>query len=305
LYHLGHELKISRKFLVQAITNCIKGHNDDITFSSLLKFLTLWPFYLCYQKIYLEPYMRSLIQFVKKGQDFYRVKISSFNNIIFLPPDDNFLFQFYNEMLALLDKKSDHYYEKCITPVNYNDVVVDCGAGEGLFSLSILHRCRKIFAIEPHPILAECLRRTFSNNSSVAVLEVGLSDKIGKSRFICQGAASRISDDQGDVMISLSTIDDLFFNRGIQIDFLKADLEGHEINMLKGAKNTICAYRPKIAVTTYHYPHDARKIKEFLMGLDIGYKIKTYGLVVEDVDGNTHNENWPVMLHAWVNKNCN
>lgn len=37
-------------------------------------------------------------------------------------------------------------------------------------------------------------------------------------------------------MVIVSTVDKLFFEKGKRVSYLKADLEGHELEMLEGAK---------------------------------------------------------------------
>ncbi len=60
--------------------------------------------------------------------------------------------------------------------------------------------------------------------------------------------------------------------KGERVTFLKADVEGMEMALLKGARTTIQRDRPKIAVCVYHYPADIPEITQYLAELVPDYK---------------------------------
>lgn len=65
-----------------------------------------------------------------------------------------------------------------------------------------------------------------------------------------------------------------------EISFLKCDLEGSEMNVLKGAKNHIKKDHPKLAVAISNNNHDIYRIMEYIYDLDESYKfyIRYYGI---------------------------
>jgi hypothetical protein len=93
------------------------------------------------------------------------------------------------------------------------------------------------------------------------------------------------------ITIKMDTVDNLFFEKRIKIDYIKADLEGYEVEVLRGASKTIKSSNPKIAITTYHRNEHAYEISRFLKSINPKYKIKLKGL---NACGSY------VMLHAWV-----
>ncbi|QMU28954.1 FkbM family methyltransferase [Adhaeribacter radiodurans] len=218
----------------------------------------------------------------------YKVDIKNIGILYY--PDNMPIKSLYQVITESTDKEQWHYYEIPETQVAQNDVVVDCGAAEGLFSLIVAKRCAKVYAIEPLPSFNQSLKLTFAKFQNVELIACALSNKSGNAFMNDHDISSAISD-TGNVPIKIETIDNLFFNKGIEINYLKADLEGYEMDMLKGATKTIKRSRPKVAITTYHKAEHAHQIREFLLGIHPDYKIKFKG--IEERAGA------PVMLHAW------
>jgi hypothetical protein len=119
-----------------------------------------------------------------------------------------------------------------------------------------------------------------------------LSDKPGTGNITQDDISSALMQNPASgTRVRVDTIDNLFHARGIRLDYIKADLEGYEYQMLKGAVKTIRACSPKIAVTTYHRQEHAKQIAVLLKDIHPDYQIKVKG--VEERAGA------PVMLHAW------
>jgi hypothetical protein len=57
--------------------------------------------------------------------------------------------------------------------------------------------------------------------------------------------------------IKITTLDSFVESNGLaRIDFIKADIEGAERDMLKGATRVLHDFAPKLAICTYHLPDD-------------------------------------------------
>jgi hypothetical protein len=70
------------------------------------------------------------------------------------------------------------------------------------------------------------------------------------------------------------SIDDLVVQRGLEkIDFVKLDIEGAEMNALKGASKTIKKFRPKLAIALYHSVEDFERIPILLRELVPEYEL--------------------------------
>jgi len=74
--------------------------------------------------------------------------------------------------------------------------------------------------------------------------------------------------------VPLRSVDELVAGNEIQrIDFLKLDVEGSELDSLRGAARSIAGLRPKLAVSIYHRPEDLFEIIEFIVGTFPFYKL--------------------------------
>lgn len=65
------------------------------------------------------------------------------------------------------------------------------------------------------------------------------------------GPSSYITDN-GEEKIKIITINDFVFNNDINVGLIKLDIEGFELDALKGAEKTIKKYRPVLSIAIYH-----------------------------------------------------
>ncbi|WP_233709106.1 FkbM family methyltransferase, partial [Helicobacter muridarum] len=55
--------------------------------------------------------------------------------------------------------------------------------------------------------------------------------------------------------------------------FIKMDIEGEEMNALKGMIDIITAYQPILAISVYHAPTDVYTIPKYIASLNKHYKV--------------------------------
>ncbi|OQY48104.1 MAG: hypothetical protein B6247_25605 [Candidatus Parabeggiatoa sp. nov. 2] len=67
----------------------------------------------------------------------------------------------------------------------------------------------------------------------------------------------------GEINIDVSSIDNL----GVETTFIKMDIEGAELEALKGASETIRKYKPKLAIALYHNPQHLTEIPILIKSL--------------------------------------
>lgn len=141
---------------------------------------------------------------------------------------------------------------------SYN--IIDIGAQSGLYSLFAKFLTKSNFyAFEPYPLtynlLVDNLR--LNNIQNVETFNIGISNtKEKKILNICDhnNGFNTLGDNvlRFDVFdkieVNTDTIDNLFYDKNIRVDYIKIDTEGWEYFVLKGAEKTIKKDRPIIQI---------------------------------------------------------
>jgi FkbM family methyltransferase len=190
-----------------------------------------------------------------------------------------------------------HFYEIPETCVLKDEIIVDCGSAEGFFAFKYENIARKIYAVELSPIFVNSLEKLFAGKRDVVeVIPVAVGDENGEMYLEPSNIASQIKSEVEDSMnyvrVPICKIDTLFFEQDRPFTYLKADLEGYEEKMILGALQSIKAYKPKIAITTYHIGQDYKSIVDTIKSIVPEYNFK--------IKGYEYYEGKPVMLHMWI-----
>jgi FkbM family methyltransferase len=164
------------------------------------------------------------------------------------------------------------------TRVRDSSVVYDIGAHVGFYTLlasELVGAIGKVIAFEPLPRNIYYLKKHLSVNhcDNVTVIEAAVSDKSKVSLFndSLGSYQSHLSDD-GNLIVNVVSIDNLV-ERGETLppDYIKIDVEGSELLVLKGAKATLDNYNTEIYLST-HSPELHMACCEYLLSLN--YKLK-------------------------------
>jgi hypothetical protein len=75
----------------------------------------------------------------------------------------------------------------------------------------------------------------------------------------------------GDTRIQCVKLDECLI--GQRVDYIKLDVEGHDLAALEGARDLIDRYRPVLAIAGYHRWDDIWRIPEFLKRYAPDYRI--------------------------------
>lgn len=228
------------------------------------------------------------IEKVDERGDYRAITFKGFDSPFYYPKNCSWI-DLCSTIDESFDPKNWHNYITQQTPIGDHDVVVDCGAAEGLFTFICSQKAAKVFVFEPHPKFVATLTENFSSCSRVAVYPHGVGHKEQTARITDNEIFSAISA-EGPIQIEVKTLDGTLLSSGEPVTFLKADVEGFEFQVLLGAEELIAKYRPKISVTVYHQTNNVCQIEAFLKQLQPGYRFATKGI---------SEHGGPVMLHAW------
>lgn len=174
----------------------------------------------------------------------------------------------------------------------FDEIFVDAGAFVGdtveRFIWENLGTFKQLYAFEPgmkqYVALQKRMDRLIEewaiDASSVHLEKAGLASEPG--RMACtfvndfplrHGLSQDTSDTLDEVTSSnVYALDD--YLAGKPVTFIKADVEGMEMALLKGAQKTIQQFKPKMALCAYHYPSDLYEIAEYVRSLVPEYQFK-------------------------------
>lgn len=169
--------------------------------------------------------------------------------------------------------------------VQKGDVVIDCGAYLGQFTLDALGAgAARVILMEPGTRPAACLRRTFSRevaSGQITILEGGVWGAEGRLEFLNNGSATGSFVQAGvpytgagaaKISVPVTTIDALVAHLKLdRIDFIKMDIEGAEQQALRGARRTLARFKPRLAIAGYHKPDDPQEIPRVVREGNPGY----------------------------------
>lgn len=155
-------------------------------------------------------------------------------------------------------------------------VSLDVGANVGLFTYYLARYSRHVHAFEPNPLACDVLQSVADRN--VTVHRTALTDRAGEVELYVprnrKGWSSNGGSlqqmrwgDFGRVRVPGRRIDDLGLS---DIGFIKIDVEGHELAVLRGAQETLRRDRPNLFVENEHSHAggDAAAVFDLLKELD-------------------------------------
>jgi len=168
-------------------------------------------------------------------------------------------------------------YDSIVEP-KLGDIVFDIGAYVGdtaLWFSKAVGPQGKVYAFEPEPFNFEKLKVNLEQNrvTNVIPMQLAVSDKEGEMRVAGGGSSSIMTQAGSGTSVKVTTIDEFVqANKLPQVDFIKMDVEGHELNVLKGAAETIKTFEPSLALSAYHRGDDLVVLPKLLLALNPEYK---------------------------------
>ncbi|MBX3044279.1 MAG: FkbM family methyltransferase [Candidatus Kapabacteria bacterium] len=197
-------------------------------------------------------------------------------------------FFFMYEVLSELFIYSEYFrYGK----LKEGDVVIDAGANIGGFTVQAAQKIGKsghIFAIEPNEENRKTLTKNLSLNNitnCTIITDALWSEKCTKEFFISHRPGEHtLIDYTGDPhfqrknveTIYCERLDDIIQKHGIQnVAYLKMDIEGAEIEAIKGASNFLNSQSPFLLIEALHEVNGKPAYNEIIpLVKDAGYELQ-------------------------------
>ena len=157
--------------------------------------------------------------------------------------------------LGVKDLWDVNHIKKLINPGN---VIFDIGANFGYYSITLANSLRGncvVYAFEPFRPNYERLLMNIKLNQldkCIYPFQIGISDTEGEADLITipgNSGGTYINPNSLSRDVKLVTIDSFCHKHNInKIDFMKIDVEGYELRVLKGAKKVISETKPIIFI---------------------------------------------------------
>ena len=257
-------------------------NRNNVGFGELLQFLT---------KPTIGQIAKKHIKSTEEKEDF-KITFNDIPGSLYWPKGFS-LYRLYQVVAETFDKNDWHYYQKEKTEIEQGEILLDIGTAEGLFPLTVIDKCTHIYMIEPSRVFNRCLQKTFENKKDkITLFNVAVGNTDGEIPFDENSLDGKVTSETADAAytININKIDTLLKDK--KITYLKADIEGFEMEMLKGAEEVIKANKPKIAITTYHTENNPDEIISVIKSYVPEYKHYVKGIYEQTPK--------PVLIHFWI-----
>lgn len=184
----------------------------------------------------------------------------------------------YSDYIIRVQDK-EQYFSSLIKYEN-GECFVDAGVFDLETSFRFARQCIlnnasdfKVYAFEPDKIsYRNCMEIKKQHLEwDIRLLNLGLYSSDMKIGFnLSGGSASRIAQEKGTDEIDVVCLDSVIDEK---VTFIKMDIEGAELEALKGCKSIIRKYKPKLAICVYHKSNDIIEIPHYIKQLVPEYRL--------------------------------
>lgn len=142
-------------------------------------------------------------------------------------------------------RNEEFLIRELVAEIKPNDVFYDVGANVGVFSLLVLNvfDTVDVCAFEPFPQNVEILRTNLLKNGfrqRARCFDVALSNADGRMNMQGSGQTARLSSEEGGKMVNTIKGDEFIDTQSLPSPtVLKMDIEGGEVDALKGLRRTL------------------------------------------------------------------
>lgn len=172
--------------------------------------------------------------------------------------------------------------------------MLDIGANIGNHSVFFSRFFKNVYSFEPNPITFKLLKLNAEiacPNKNIVAFNIGLSDtsgelpfsinpaNIGGTRIVTQPSAKHPTfhrkNISNSVPLNVKPLDDVCEIENTSISLIKIDVEGHELNVIKGAKNILTSQRPAILFeqSEVEVENGSSEVIDYLESLDYEFYI--------------------------------
>ncbi len=176
-----------------------------------------------------------------------------------------------NQMKELVYTKSAHYLLAGFIP-EQDAIVIDGGAFDGGTATVFSEMGYKVYAFEMDVKNFERIKPIAAEKNFV-IENFSLGSYKHTMRYNADGGSGSTWRNDGLDLTQVTTIDAYVReNKLPSVDFIKLDVEGAELDILKGAKTSIARYKPILAISAYHKLEDFWTLMNFIKAIRPDYE---------------------------------
>lgn len=228
------------------------------------------------RRLLIDSYSRDVFDYAVLFWDNFQ---SNYNNLNLKYKENNLRNKYYSE------------FENPNVPISPNDTVMDIGVSKNLFLtkkiLKLLDKNGFLYLFEPNVYIIDHINNQLKHYDNIQLYNVGLWNKNTKKNLYidnnCDEAntlkkawhkySAGQNPPSATLCIDVVKLDD-FCKKNVvkKIDYIKLNIEGAELEALKGAKNIIKTIHPKLCISVDHHPTQLFSIMLYLHSLNKNYK---------------------------------
>lgn len=157
----------------------------------------------------------------------------------------------------------------------HDEVYVDGGSYDGdsirLFIDRVKGQFSRVLAFEPDKNTFKRLAANFAHERRVEPINAGLHRRKATLHFDNAGTRGSILIEEGGIEVPVVGLDEVL--GGDRVTYIKMNIEGAELEALKGGEQAIKRWAPKLAISAYHRPSDLWQIPNLIRDLRPDYKL--------------------------------
>lgn len=258
----------------ETIYNCLSNEESKEIFKKMFKFRLAWIVSsdITYSNTIAECSNKTRFRYAKEGIScFYnksKRKYEIGNYLIDTTP-----YEFSETWIY-----KNYFYFACCP--KEGQTVIDIGGYYGesaIWFADLVGEKGHVFTFEMNSNNIKKLNNNLAINHMqkyIDICEYALWDKKEIIYFFDEGPETGIDITQGDNSMQAIQLDDWNEQKKLdEIDYIKIDVEGSEMNVLKGARKVIERYKPDFAICVYHNFWDIYNIIKYLKEIVPEYKI--------------------------------
>lgn len=174
----------------------------------------------------------------------------------------------------------EEYQYKDLVTIHDGDVVLDCGGFCGETAVWALQKgAAKVYTFEPSPKTIPHIKdniKALGEQERIILIPCAVGAELRLVSFLVNdeglGGSHVRASGGGTISVQQIVLDAWCKEHNVVPDFIKMDIEGAEVDAIKGASHIIAQHKPRLAICLYHRSSDMWVIPTMLKELCPEYR---------------------------------